>query len=551
MALARVGIDLTNYATFNLQKLTRTQAEERLRILTEAEEAITRQDPSGKLTPRSDRELGELTDALGRANLEVLTKVTITRVEKRQYYHVEFNKDPADALVEKFNDMSGKITAMEQRIGRGAERGILQAIVEPPQDMEWYRAQTLSQMHAVLRGDLLDSLKHGYVANLNLISAARSMFKDPVVYGEILALHARAYDLYQDHIDFSRACESNILDNARLSAGSLSDVRRLLLQCGSKLDTQPANFLEPLNTLVLKEAERSLELYVQIDKASGIFLGKLTPLKQGIDAAVKTITKANVEVAELIKAYDSLLREKEALAVREATVQNKYLAFQDAKTKEHASRKVETRRTGFWFWTWWSSTTITEADLGSRELWDEYQSTKADSQRLAEKIRDLDRQLTHQLQNHSGAYSSKDDLQEAARALAGALMAVRALEGAVKIKQSQATAQIELIKKKLGNTSDSNVTNIEDTVNYLEMLQSKVLNAHAIWIQSHRGVQVMQRVRASESDLKTLVIEDLTKGGNKGQEAIQRAIKLMDSNSDDPMRIQELTDRELLALTER
>ena len=83
--------------------------------------------------------------------------------------------------------------------------------------MTLYQAGTLSQLKAILQTDFLDAMRHGYVADLNLLSAARSLYKIPDVYGNILKLHAQSLNLYTQQSSFNRACQQAILNHSKIT----------------------------------------------------------------------------------------------------------------------------------------------------------------------------------------------------------------------------------------------------------------------------------------------------------------------------------------------
>ncbi len=547
MALQVAGlppINLNDSASLLRKRLTPDQADQRLRILEVQQEALLRE--GSDLSPRSTRELRELAELASEDSVKY--SVTITRQDPSQFYHVEFNTHPQVAAIRAFNRIGPMINSMTQHIGQVSELRILEALVAPKEEMKWYQAETLCQMHAILKTDFLDGLKYAYMAGLNLLQAARCLYKDPKVYQQITKVHAKAFDLYEDQIQFNRSCEMNILEHSQVSQKELENMRDLVLRSGEKLDTPPEDFLPLCNAVIERESRHAAQLYLAIEASATTFLGKLAPLSLEIDTCIQAISQSSLEVASLIKLFDEALKKKQALGEKEQAIQRKFESYQETKAKEFASRQAEKTGGGFMMVSW-SSTEIVEADLGSKDLFAEYQELGRESKVLATELKKLEGQLATQLQAHASQYATAEELNQGAQSLSAAFSAVKQLENAIKIKQSQAKSQVELIQRKLQiqDQGQQEIKNIQHAVGYLDILRNKLLNSHAIWIQSHKQCFTMQAVRRGEDSLRTLLMADLAEGKDTGLKAIRTEInRFALTGADDVVTSQMLTNEQLL-----
>ena len=534
--------------TFIRKKLTPEQAKQRLKILEVQQEAL--EEIKSDLSPRSSRELKEIANVL--AKEEILFSERITRKEPSQFYDIEFNKHPRDLVIEKFKNRSRKIDCMLSSIPEASGLAIIQAIVKPSEEMTWYQTATLMQMESILKTDFLDGLKHHYAANLNLLSAARSLAHHSDVFEKITKLHSESFHIYEAQSNFNRNCEVVILDHSKTTQKSLEDMRSLMLECGPTLEDCPENFLERGERIITIEVAQAMNLYQNIEKFSEDFLKMLEPLKTGIDECIKTITLSNNKVIGVMQSLDDVLKQKEDLAKREEAIQFKFDAFQAARMKEHASKKeVRTggnkiKILGIPIYSSGLELRIVEADFGSRSLFEEYNSSKREAKEIERKIKRLESSLDIAIAG------SKEDLPQASSSLSAALLAVKQLENAIAIKRSKAKTQVELIQGRLEDKK-FDFKDIKDALIYLDIFRDKTLYGHTIWVQSHKQSGTISRIRDEETHLMNLLMEDLREGKDEGKFAIQEIIKsLFSSNegiSSKMLKNEELLEEQLL-LTE-
>jgi len=523
------GINLEDPATFMRKTLTPDQANDRLGILEKAQETLQAQ--SQNLTPRSLREKQELEGVFG-ADESTLGQERVTRKEPAQYYTIQFSSQwisppaltlisPQQRLIEKFNRANTRITALNTYVSDGSQTGILNAVVNPGQEMTWYQEAYNLQTEAIFKTDFLDALRYSYAANLNLLSAAALLSREVGVYRELLDLHGMSTSTYEDQVFLNRNCEMTILENARKTQRSLLELRDLLIDCGPRLSVESADFLERCNGIVEAEEKRTIALCKSINTANTEFLAKLESLKSGIDKCLKKIDTTQSEITLIIKKFEAVLKEKEELSVRKTEIQSKYEDFQKAKEKEHTSRKVEVKHHKVWVFEW-STSNVVEADFGSSNLYLNYLKITQDSEAIENKLRTLETELEGKIQQH-GTACNQNDLNQAAGSLAAALSAVKQLENAVQIKKQKTETQINQIQARLTN-KELAIQTIPQAVNFLGDLNDKILGAHTLWVQSHKQVGAIQVIRSEEQGLMLCLTQALQEGTEAGVVAIRAAL---------------------------
>ncbi len=517
VAVNSAQVDLDNPQTFVRKTLTGEQADMRLRILEAKKDSLMAKKED--LSPRSLREYKELATVLSEDARPFTVK--ITREEPAQHYRIEFNQDPRVAEFKKDKEMIESLNT--SLAGGGSQVGILRALVNPITGIEWYKVATLAQMNAVLKSDFLDSLKHGFIANLNLILAARNLWKNSEVSQNISKLHAEAFNLYQDNINFNRTCEELILANAQSSVSSLVKMKDCIQQCGARLETQPEDFIAKCNAVVIDEETKALELYKKIHASSEDFLKQLDHLKVGIEATLANIGSANKKITELLKQMKELNQKKNELQKAKDEVQTEYEAFQarlQIKEDEKANNNTS--------WNFFSgikslfqikTTVLWIADQAQEafatvEQWQKYRAVKNESVTIEAELKKLQKELNTQLREQVQFLTTQEDVEEAAKSLTAAFEAVNQIESAIVIRKSQAERQAHVMAAKLGQhkSGHSDIRGVNEALMYLEAYLQKVLNGHAIWVQSHRQCTTMQQVRSKETGLKMRVFNEIQEG---------------------------------------
>jgi len=521
------------YSSFARKNITRDDAEARIDLLYEMQQKV---QSDGELSPRTQREFDEreieqLEAVLYPDEPILQTRVKIQRAIAGQFYFIKFTESQEEIRFKKFSDSRALVNAVGQFAV--SELGILQSLVNPSSDMTLYQAGTLSQLKAILQTDFLDAMRHGYVADLNLLSAARSLYKIPDVYGNILKLHAQSLNLYTQQSSFNRACQQAILNHSKITQQSATNICALIERCGPKLEKVPEDFQEQYCEIMKKEYFHSMALYETIAKESAQFRLELKALKDGISTeCLQVVSKKQGGVANIMRDIDDLQQKQNELLEKEKGVQEKYNAFQKVKAKEHESKKVVEESGVFWIFSW-RSTRMTETDFGSRGLWEEYQNVKRASRNLQEQMESKRKELEDNLKKIDHMSScSPVDLEQAARSLSAAVIAVRSLEVAISKKEAQANSQVSTIQQEIA-AQEGQTNSVFDAMDSLSEYKDKVLNAHAIWLQTEQQCTTMRQICNEEAKIVTLVQQDIEEEKENGKMLIQERLTAFGSQQEE------------------
>ena len=256
---ATMQINLDDRMSFAQETISKDQAKGRWKILGIEQTRLKKIDATQDLSPRSLDEKKQLGAAIQEKNPPHSIRIALD--DEGLFYDIEMRTNTNLATLTEINAQANSM----RLLGDGSsEKGILMAIEKPDDNLKWYQTATKKQIRGVFCSDFLDALELGYITNLNLMSAARHLQMDPKVGPKLIALYFQAYNLYQEHLDFNRACERLILNSAKCKVGTINALRKLLNNCGEKCDAMPKGFLESCNHLVGLEIEQNLTFYGSI-----------------------------------------------------------------------------------------------------------------------------------------------------------------------------------------------------------------------------------------------------------------------------------------------
>ncbi len=481
----------------------------------------------------SEREIEELeNNVLYPEEAIVATRVRINRVAAGQFYFVKLAQSQRDLKLQRFVE-SRQIVAV---IGTSVHHhggSILAGIVNVSEDQALTVYQQAAQVYltGVLETDFLDAAKQGYSANLHLLLVARSLYQNTAIYNEVLQIHEGSFALYDAQHALNREWQRNILASADTTHRAASELCGLLEGCGPKLAEPPAEFQGKFVAIVQSEAAASVKLNTAISQASDAFIGKVDALIGKITACCDKITGQQGKITQILNEMTLLAQQGEALKTTKEDAESKQAKFNTLKQKEVDSRREETTGGGWWFWSW-SKTTIVETDFGSKAEFAAYRSLQEEARVLTQKMARKQEELTASL-NEIKLTGNAEELGKARDSLSAALGALSILRSSMVSRKTKADIAVKAITDAL-KSSEARGNTPEDAMEHLSTFKTKVVSAHAMWVQTEKQCRVMRLASGDENTVKGLIVTDITQKETKGLEAIQDRVAALTASNTDP-----------------
>ena len=314
-------INLHDRSSFQWRTISKDQAKARWRLLGIEQTKLKKLVPPQDLSPSSLKEK----KLLGKAMIDKNPSHTIRIVldDAGLFYDIQMRENITLKKWHQLNSQTNSIVGI-----CSSKKKILMAMVKPDDNLRWYQIAIRKHIKGVYRSDFLDSLELSHLTNLNLMSAARHLQLDPKVGPQLISLYFEAYNLYQEHLDFNRACEGQMLESARGTAEAIFYLHKLVGNCGEKGDTMPENFLEECKLIVESEIAQNLTFTESIVKKANSFLKKLDNLSKRIEQHVMDITSSFEKVAEIVVSQKKLDKMKLQLKAQQRIVIEKHGEYQ-------------------------------------------------------------------------------------------------------------------------------------------------------------------------------------------------------------------------------
>lgn len=566
-------LDLSNVNSLRNQNLTPEQGNQRYTILSQLEEELDGQGKS--LSPKSQKELKQLSELVEKGTNEVLTgSFAICRLTTA-HYRIVYPSAEAQKI-EKYKKLGSCLSIIPK-----SSMGVLQAI-QPGTTDNWFYEAMKNHINSVFRTDFVNALRFGFIANINLIRSSAMLTKEPKIFKEVLKIYKDSTDIYEHQVTFNRSVEKNLIESAQTSHRRLEDFHGEILEiCGPKLQPNEKVF-KSCKTFHDNELEKSLALYTKLEMHCGEFVKKIENLNGSVTNCIATISSKHETVMDALSRMNGLILKRQEineelslkrrqlheemtaqrnlsneemkvkrhhLEEQRKRIEKEYQHFQQSKSKEDVSRRIETKTDkkegGFWFFSWESTTTtseVHEADFGSKETYQTFLKLKSEGATLElqtanreaelnKKIREREAELNKSLWERETKLNAEilnaqnaltqamltggilqygidqTSMEQAVSCLTSASAALTQLEIALNIRRSQAKNQIEACKKDLGTVEFRNLPHI---LAFLEDLTAEVVHKQFLALESNRQVMTIQDCRQAEQVLQLEIANALS-----------------------------------------
>ena len=473
------------------------------------------------------RELDELAAAISHEGDQ--NRFKIRRDDRAQFYYVELKISPARALTERFSDINGDITILDNDHT---------AAVISNMAISYSLASVLSEADNLMGFNFLHGLKGSYNANLLLTSAAGHLASSSKVFNTLIALVTASSTLYHHQTTLNDRFQSQASNYVRRA-------QKLLRQMAMRIDENraspqenriliaPASF-DSINENIKKDAANIVTLCSEMDDQLERYLGEVDVVENAIVNGVNVITEANQDVRDLIGIIDILTQEKQRLIAKSQEILKKEKEFYERKEKEANSRKIEKRefhvmerRVAQW-------EEIHREDFKSHETWDEYEDLRKQAQNISNSIVSKEDFLAKALTKHiPSTGDTKENLEKASKALSASIVAVNELKKQVIRKRELLKDQKEMIEKKLQDSSIQSqgtppilIQSLDDAINFLEDLSARIIGLRYMSELSTKQNKALVQVAEHEQHLRMLMTEEIRKGTFE-QGAIERELAVI------------------------
>jgi hypothetical protein len=536
-------INLQDPKTFRNLTLNTAQFNQRYQILQEAEETLA--DQGKELTPRSKKELSDLSDLFTKSTVGVLVgRYPVHRLTAPHYF-VQFGVTSVD----KYKEVGTHLVELPK-----SGVGVIQA-VQPNAADNWFHKAIVMQTAAVFKSDFMDALRCAFIANICLLRASSLLVKEPAIFRQILDLYGNSHDLYQDQIAFNRRVELKLIESAEDSHTRIENFHRQIAQiCGSQLEEKPA-VIDSALILHKDETAQALALYTDLRNYCDEFLTKISTLEKKITHCIKSIATKQDLIVDALGKINALMIQQQDLNKKKDQLQKDFDKFQETKEKEWKSRKEEREGGGsvsFLGITIWSEAPtikIVEADFGSKQAFDDYLKIRAETAQLTQQLEAAKNHLTTSMLNsgilHYGQDTTK--LTDAISSLSAALASVKELELALKIRKSQAETQIETCQSFLRVGGSGMFKGIDEVLGFLEASLARIVKQKSLWLESNRQTLTLQDCRKLEGGIRlkvTNALVQLAEGNDSAIGAISDELqKFLPTNATTPKVIELFNER--------
>ncbi|MCH9627641.1 MAG: hypothetical protein S4CHLAM2_12820 [Chlamydiales bacterium] len=440
------------------------------------------------------------------------------------------NDCSGEGMCEITKDVHAQINSMAPLVSARSGKGILSNWVNPESNLDWFVGAAEKQLTDIFARDFVDSVELCFIANLNLLRGLRFLYTDLNAFKSLKELQTSSYELYDGQLSFNSQNQIRFIQYAEDAYKSLRKVNVWTQQI--KADPSKQAVLLPKIQNAEKQGNAARKAFLtKYKEHADTFLEVIGGIKSKIQSTIDVLSTSSHQVSQALDLVNKLSQDRVKLEVEKKSMEEEFDAYQKTKQREFDSRKTELTGGssisvgGTEIWSTSPKREIVEADFGSAEKFKHYLELK-------EKTRELEKQIKIEEANLAKALSqinvkaNKQDLEQAARSLSAALIAVKNLETAIATKRNNALRQLDTVE--MGTRGSEFDTDFP--TDYLEDEQRAIIYAQAAWVQSQQQNEALKALRMEEGRLEHLITGDIQNNQSNGLKALEKVLKTLYSS---------------------